>query len=369
MSANTPAKRRALISLGHPWGIPFAPYPAGSVTDAERLYWDGLYSFATPLPLNNNLINATYVVTKRYIPGPNQWVYYSERFDDRNWQTVEDVWCLDCALAYSIYAPTATLTFDANSLVVGASSVFKTDNPVFTASSVGNFLRAYGGIAVITAYTSTTQVTATINQAFAGTLEGEPGDLPFPAISGNWTIGVPTTKVYGLNHLEGCTVTALADGAVVTDLLVTDGTITLPQAATMITIGLPYTVQLQTLPLEISGGPTLQGKRKNIPAVTVRLEQSRGMEVGSNQVDFSAYPTGTTQEWGSGLGITNLVAVKERSAQVDAGNAVPLFTGDERVNIPGTWRKPAQIAIQQTNPLPLNVLAAIPEIVVGDDNG
>lgn len=369
MSANTPAKRRALISLGHPWGILFAPFPAGSVTDAERLYWDGLYSFATPLPLTNDLINATYVITKRFISSQNQWVYYSERFDDRNWQTVEDVWCLDCALAYPTYAPNATLTFDANSLVANAASVFTADAPVFTASSVGNVLRAYGGIATITGFTSTEIVTATVNQPFAGTLEGEPGDLPFPAIAGDWTIGVPTTTVYGLNHLEGCTLTALADGAVITGLVVTDGTITLPQAATMITIGLPFTAQLQTLPLEISGGPTIQGKRKNITAVTVRLEQSRGMEVGSNQVDFSAYPAGTTQEWGSGLGITNLIAVKERSAQIEAGNAVPLFTGDERVNIPGTWRKPAQVAIQQRNPLPVNCLAVVPEILVGDDNG
>lgn len=368
MAVTTRNERFSFMSMGDPWLVPPLVLPAGSVVDSERLQNLGLYpGFAIPLTTDFNLLNATYVVVKRFVNG--QWMYFSERFDDRQWKTVEDVWALDCAVAYPIYAPNANLSFDANVLTVGASSTMTADAAVFSNPNVGSVIRAYGGVATITAVTNSETIVCTVNVAFSGTLDGQNGDIPPPAPSGQWTIGVPTKTVYGLHHLEGATVSALADGNVVENLTVTNGSVTLPQAASMIVVGLPFIAQLQTLPIEVPGGPTMQGKRKNITAVTVRVEQSRGMEVGSNQVDFSAYPQGTNAVWGEGNGFTPMVEFKDRNAQVNAGLAVPLFTGDQRVTIPGTWRKPGQVAVQQVYPLPLTVLATIPELIPGDDNG
>ena len=45
----------------------------------------------------------------------------------------------------------------------------------------------------------------------------------------------------------------------------------------------------------------------------------------------------------------------------------PLYTGDCRLPIQGDWETPGQIAIMQTLPLPLNVLALIPEIWEADE--
>jgi hypothetical protein len=60
---------------------------------------------------------------------------------------------------------------------------------------------------------------------------------------------------------------------------------------------------------------------------------------------------------------------KERNATINAGNSIPLFTGDERINLPANWAKPGQVAVQQNYPLPANVLAYVIEAVIGDSSG
>lgn len=373
MTIVTAQQRFSMQSMGIPWLVPPIIYPPqGSVTDSDRVIFNGLFSFAMGTTITNNLVDAVYTVTQRYIEGT--WVYYTERFDDRIWPTVEYAWCLDASVGYPLFAPNAKLFFDDNANVMGATSTMMADSPVFASYMVGNVIRAYAGIATITSVPDGSTAICTINAPFAGTVQEEAGQAPLPAASGQWSQGVPVTKVYGLAHLEGLEVVALADGAVITGLTVHNASVTLPQPATAIVIGLPFVAQLQSLPLEpAGGGGTMQGKRKNIPAVTVRVEQSRGFDVGTNQFDFATFPAGTTQQWGSGIKyngdqMLQMITVKDRNAQANAGNAVPLYTGDLRVNVPGNWVKPAQVAVQQTLPLPLGVLAFIPEVVAGDND-
>lgn len=372
MTITTAQQRFNLQSMGVFWLIPPVISPLnGSVTDVERLILEGLVPFPESIPIKNNLTDAVYNITQRYVNG--NWVYYTELFDDRIWPTIEYAWCLDAAVGYPLFAPEATIFFDDNANVQGATSTITADGAIFASYMVGNVIRAYAGIATITATPTAETATVTINVPFAGTVQEGAGQAPLPAAQGQWSQGVPVTKVYGLSHLEGMEVTALADGAVVTGLTVHNASVTLPHAATMIVIGLPFVAQLQSLPIEPGGGGTVQGKRKNITAVTARVEQSRGFQIGTNQLDFATFPAGTTKQWGpniliNGVQTLNLIQVKDRSAQTDAGNTVPAFTGDIRVNMPGNWVKPGQVAIQQTNPLPLGVLALIPEIVPGDSD-
>lgn len=218
-----------------------------------------------------------------------------------------------------------------------------------------------GGKAVIVTYNSTTEVIANIIEPITNIITDDPTDMPAPVASNQWSIAVPTTSVTGLNHLEGMEVAILADGSVVENQTVTNGAITLPNAASSIAVGLPYICQLQTLYLDVqTAGGTIQGKRKTIPAVTVRVEKSRGLEVGSNQPDQSAQPNNATVPW------TNMKQIKERNANIHAGNAVPLYTGDERILIPSNWDKRGQVAVQQRFPLKADVLAVVPEIMMGD---
>lgn len=248
-------------------------------------------------------------------------------------------------------------------MVIDSTVTMTASDPVFTAGMVGNVIRVGNGKGTITQFLSSTQVVVNLTQSITSVLQNNPQNMPIPAQSGSWSISVPTSSVTGLNHLEGMTVTGIADGSVITPQVVANGTIVLPQPASAITVGLPYQCQLQSLYSDIPGEATVQGKRKNIYAVTARLESSRGIKIGSNQVDASTTPGQATIPW------KNLKEIKERGNSVFAGVNIPLFTGDERINIVGNWKKPGQISIQQDYPLPLNVTALIPEEVVGDTNG
>lgn len=401
-------------------------------------------------------VDAVYVITKRYITGPAEWVYYSERMDNRNWLTVEDSFCVDAGLSYPMELPDATLTpaaadgtdnisaiyivtggedyvsptisaidpteqgsgFLATLIVssgvitgyiinnqgtnyqpgtsfnitdsAGSGAVltpvitnkvtFTASGSVFESENVGDVIRIGngneppssnlstsplgGGKAVITSYVSATQVVADIIEPITNLIPNDPDERPLPVNSGFWSLSTPTDTVTGLNHLEGMEVAILADGSVVTNQTVTGGAITLPTEYSAITVGLPYICQLQTLYLDpqMPGG-TAQGKRKNIQAVTARVQSTRGISIGTNQPDASTQPNGETPAW------ENMIPMKQRNPTMPPGTAIPLFTGDLRETVLGDWSKPGQIAVQVTDPLPCNLLALFPEWQIGDTNG
>lgn len=391
--------------------------------------------------LQGPLTDAVYVIVKRYIQG--QWVYYSERMDDRNWFNAEDCWCVDAGLAYSMPEPNATLTpavadgtSNISSVLVttggvgytapvvsavdstgsgsgatfscavlggvitainvltqgagytpGATELVITDAAgsgaiatavitniilftasasVFTSANVGDVIRVGGGKATVTSYISGTQVMANVTQPITQVIQNDPNNTPVPQTVGNWSITTPTSVVTGLNHLIGLQVAILGDGSVFPNQTVSStGTITLPHACSQITIGLPYQVQVQTLYLDARGPQpdTMQGKRKSIPAVITRVENSRGWSTGVNQPNQSTNPNQSTVPW------TNMVEVKERNASVHAGSSIPLFTGDVYQQVFGDWNEYGMIAVEQSFPLPLNLLAVVPVFEVGDTSG
>lgn len=270
------------------------------------------------------------------------------------------------------YTPGATKIIITDPTGVGA--VFQpviTNNVVFLASAsvfnsglVGKIIRVDGGQAIITSYTSGTQVTANITAPLTDVILNDPNLRPIPAISGTWSIGTPTTIIHGLNHLEGMEVTGLADGGVIVPQTVVNGAITLQNSASAVSVGLPFVAQLQTFYLDAPSQTTSQGKRANISAVTVRVQNSRGFSCGVNQPDASFLPNNATIAW------TGMKEVKERNALINAGAAIPLFTGDTTPQLVlGEWNEKKQVAIQQLNPLPLTVNAVIPRLNVGDNNG
>jgi hypothetical protein len=126
------------------------------------------------------------------------------------------------------------------------------------------------------------------------------------------------------------------------------GTFTLP-AASVVTVGLGFTPQLQTLAIDL-GEPTAQGKRKKITAVTVRCANALGLSIGG--------------DFGSLVPMKDLVLGNVGSATNAA--VTGLVTADARTIIDPRWTVPGQYLIQQPNPYPASVLGVIPEISVGD---
>ena len=307
-------------------------------------------------------VNAVYWITKRYVNGG--WHYFSERFDNRDWVTAEDCFCVDAGLAYPKPTPNATLTPSGTTGTITLTASVG----VFSAGNVGDVVRVGGGICTITDYISTTSVTATVTQTITNTIPNDPENTPFPVASGDWTMTTPITRVTGLNHLIGKTVQILADGSVVDDQTVVafdDGTvgITLPTACSSITVGLAFLPQLQTMYLDPPSQMTTQTKRKTINAVAVRVEKTRGISVGANQPDQATQPNGGNPAW------TNMTEVKMRNATISAGQPIPLETGDFYLPILGGWSTKAQVAIQQNYPLPANISAVVINYNIGDTSG
>jgi len=71
---------------------------------------DTLGAFCSVTTASEPPIDATYFVTQRYIPGPGEFTYYSERMDNRQWQGPEDPFCVDCGLELAQPTPDATLS-------------------------------------------------------------------------------------------------------------------------------------------------------------------------------------------------------------------------------------------------------------------
>lgn len=86
--------------------------------------------------------------------------------------------------------------------------------------------------------------------------------------------GAAVGTVDGLDHLEGETVSALADGAEYRGLTVTGGEVTLPngEEAAAWTVGLPYMSRFRSLPLDLGGPGASQGQRVRLEKGVVIVE-------------------------------------------------------------------------------------------------
>lgn len=162
--------------------------------------------------------------------------------------------------------------------------------------------------------------------------------------------GAAATSFSGGEHLAGFTVTGLADGIPIDPFtMAADGDFTLATAASLVTVGLAFTPMVQTLALDV-GEPTIQGKRKKITGVTVRVQDTLGLKIG--------------QTFGTCVDMKDLVL---GNLNIAANSIVTnLVTGDARTIVDPMWTEPGQYCILQSLPYPSTILGVIPEIVVGD---
>lgn len=278
------------------------------------------------------------------------------------------------------YDPANTGAGFSAKLLMANTITLRTGGTAFGAGSVGSFVRAGGGIAEITAFVGLTQATASVLTPFP-TVPNTGGEAQSFA-AGAWTLTAPVSTVTGLQHLEGQTVTGLADGNVIPPTVVANGAIPLTEVlvetesgwvltpiagASAVTVGLGFTAQLQSMPLDLAQ-PTVQGSRKNLQVITARLEASLGVEAVANQVDGSLLsPSEVEVDWSDGAALPDTGnGAQNYMLRPYNALATPLQTGDRRASIEEGLSTRGQIALIQTKPLPMNVLALIPELVPGD---
>ena len=159
--------------------------------------------------------------------------------------------------------------------------------------------------------------------------------------------GLGVKHLKGLNWLAGEKVKITVDGAMHPDKIVNeDGTLDLEYEGKFITVGLYAPAKYQSLYLDPEAGGTnfAQGHMQNIPKALIRFYRTMGGKFG---------PTFDKME-----------PIEYRTPQDAMDTAVPLFTGEKTVHFPSEWAHNSQVCVVQDEPLPMTILAILPEIKV-----
>lgn len=160
--------------------------------------------------------------------------------------------------------------------------------------------------------------------------------------------GAAATVMSGLDHLEGQTVTILADGASHPNKTVSGGAVTLDRSASVVHIGLGYNADAETLNLEAGAiDGTAQGKTKRVHSVVYRFFDTLGVKHGPSS--------------------DRLSPLQFRSASDSMGSAPPLYTGDMGEGFEGDYDSSARIFVRSYQPFPMTLLAVMPQVVTNDD--
>ncbi len=116
----------------------------------------------------------------------------------------------------------------------------------------------------------------------------------------------PARILRNLDHLEGRTISVLADGNVVSGLLVSGGMVALPGDVTKACAGVPFSATIETLPLAIQAqqGWTVAKPQTQAKAV-VRVIDSRGLKAGPDDASLESLRARSTEPPGAPNALRN----------------------------------------------------------------
>ncbi|MBI3446481.1 MAG: hypothetical protein HY055_14265 [Magnetospirillum sp.] len=156
---------------------------------------------------------------------------------------------------------------------------------------------------------------------------------------------VPTISWSGLDHLEGRTIRVLADDVTVSDAVVAQGRIVLPQPASAIEAGLAYTHRIEPLPpLAGVGQPMAPGQAVRLVQACFRVLETKALHIDTGR---------------------GAIPIPFRRLGADRFSTRPAsFSGDVRVRAIG-WKRDCMLPlwrIEQDMPLPCTLLSVATEI-------
>ena len=324
---------------------------AQEVYSWSRITTDGLYKSVAVV--REGAYDVPYFVVNRTVNGVAG--NYIERGDERDFTHVEQAFCLDCGLSLDVPIAIASITVEdltptpsltekrlvvttatAHGLSVGDTvSILGTKEAYAQATSGERASVNYDGTGLeVDAKTSTTiDVIVDISAA------------DYPAYTSGGDVRLETDTVSGLWHLEGESISVVGSGYVETGLTVSGGSVTLSQPAGLIHAGLPYICQLVTLPIDTyNKGQSTSGTPKNVSSLGVQVERSLGMWTGPTESNMREAKFGAPSRWGQPLQMVSDII---------------------EVGLKPDWDKRRQVVVQQRSPLPLSILALIPDVRTG----
>ena len=163
--------------------------------------------------------------------------------------------------------------------------------------------------------------------------------------------GEPVQTLTGLEYLNEKEVGILADGAVLAPRVVRGGQIVLDSPCSVVTVGLLYTADLETMPVEIvaQNGASV-GLKKQISTINVTFNESLGVKAG-----LCTDP--------GNLGGVKWQEVKWRTNE-PYGIAVAPFSGVKHLTMPNMAENKLSICIRSDLPTPVTVQSVMSRIEV-----
>lgn len=156
--------------------------------------------------------------------------------------------------------------------------------------------------------------------------------------------GEPTKIISGLEHLNGKTVGILADGAVLAPRVVNGGRVELDHPASVVTVGLAYTADLETMPVEVMGNDgSSVALKKQINAVDIIFRDSLGVKAG--------------------LSFTTMQDVRWRTNEPYGKPPAP-FSGMKQIITNKLAENILTVCVRSDLPTPVTVLALVSRITV-----
>lgn len=169
----------------------------------------------------------------------------------------------------------------------------------------------------------------------------------YGAYLGSGEVRKLVTTISGLSHLEGQTVSVLADGAVLPDTTVSGGSITLPLRSSVVAVGLGYNSDLKLLRFDAgSQDGTSLGKTRRTHRVGMQLYRTLGLKLG--------------------MSFDSLDTITFRTSSDPMTRAPSLYTGIRSETVSADYDFENQICIRQDQPLPGTILAIMPQMVTQD---
>lgn len=161
-------------------------------------------------------------------------------------------------------------------------------------------------------------------------------------------VGTPTISWSGLDHLEGQSVSVIADGVALDNpLTVTAGAITLPDPAVTLEIGLSYTHVIEPLPPATT--ESIAGRKMRLVEAIYRLQETQALRLDIGQ------------------GFKD-IALKQFGEDEILDAPPPSVSGDIRVRALG-WQKDGTQSlwrVEQPVPYPFTLLSVSTELKVND---
>ncbi len=288
-------------------------------------FGDGTVESIETVPSYDGMYDEVYFVVNR---GGTRHI---ERMNDLKQADIQCFsWYVRSGLVYDAFTKPAGKTITVSGTTLTCSGAY------FTPAMVGNRIRRIAkstyemlAEAIITGYTDSTHVTVSWVKKSGTTWSAY-----------RW--GVAVSSVSGLDHLEGKEVAILADGAVQPKKTVASGGVILDTDAFVVIAGLPYQTVITTMPDENGAqNGTAVGKKKRMHEIAVRVYRTLGGRAGRD--------------------LCNLQPIRYRDATDKLGTAPELFTGIiPNIKYNQGWTYEADMTLEQSEPLPMNILAVAP---------